>query len=285
MQQSNFFKIEALLAAGLLLFFPIESTAQQPMTERNVGCQLCPTIVVESNSIGRTMFEFKAVVSGIAKDLRVGYRWTISNAELVSGQGSARVTVKPNPGKHVVTAAVKVEGLDLACDSTASESRPWEPPPEAQLVDEYSRLPFEISGPEPKRVQNPTSAQDEDWPSLEYLRSDYKSVAIVAHVLIREAEITGRVGGYENWRIVCEVLESLKGTFKKGDTIEYFHGAEAGFKKESFTGEKIVFLLKEYDKTNKSYRYLVLENSTLPPAAGTLKKLRTIKRAGKRVRQ
>src|ERR1044071_9818299 len=88
------------------------------------------------------------------------------------------------------------------------------------------------------------SAQDdEDWPSLSYLRSDYKQVAVVAHVRVKEAEITNRIIGYENWRIRAEVIESFKGKFKKGDAIEYLHGAEAGFKKEIFLGEKIVFLL------------------------------------------
>jgi hypothetical protein len=117
------------------------------------------------------------------------------------------------------------------------------------------------------------SAQDDDdWPSLSYLRSDYKAVAVVAHVRVKEAEITNRIVGYENWRIRGEVVESFKGKFKKGDAIEFMHGAEAGFKKETFMGEKIVFLLKE-----RRY-YAVLENSTLPYTEGRVKKLRVIRR-------
>src|SRR5215510_11904596 len=116
-------------------------------------------------------------------------------------------------------------------------------------------------------------AQDDDnWPSLSYLRQDYKSVQIVAHIRIQEAEITNRVGGYENWKIKAEVIESFKGKFKKGDVFTYFHGAEAGFKKEYFSGEKIVFLLAERG------HYTVLENSTLPPNADRIRKLRTIRK-------
>jgi hypothetical protein len=123
------------------------------------------------------------------------------------------------------------------------------------------------------------NAQDDDnWPSLSYLRSDYKSVAVVAHIRIQQAEITGRIGGYENWRIVGEVLEPFKGRFKKGDSIEYFHGAEAGFKQEYFTGEKLVFLLAEYDDARKLH-YSVLENSTLPYTEQRAKKLRSIKKS------
>ena len=121
------------------------------------------------------------------------------------------------------------------------------------------------------------SAQDDEgWPPLNYLRSDYKQVAVVAHVRIKEAEITNRIIGYENWRVRGEVIESFKGKFKKGDAIEYLHGAEAGFKKEFFTGEKIVFLLAEREKGRRYYA--VLENSTLPYKETTVRKLRVIRR-------
>jgi hypothetical protein len=119
---------------------------------------------------------------------------------------------------------------------------------------------------------------DEEWPSLSYLRSDYKAVSVVAHIRIKEAEITNRIVGYENWRIRAEVIESFKGKFKKGDAIEYMHGAEAGFKQENFTGEKIVFLLAEREGDRKYYA--VLENSTLPYTEDRVKKLRVIR--GKR---
>lgn len=122
-------------------------------------------------------------------------------------------------------------------------------------------------------------AQDDDnWPSLSYLRSDYRAVSVVAHVRIQEAEITGRVGGYENWKVKAVVLEPFKGRFKKGDTIEYFHGAEAGLKREYFDEEKILFLLSERESTTKEIRYSVLENSTLPFTPDRVRKLRSIRR-------
>ena len=117
---------------------------------------------------------------------------------------------------------------------------------------------------------------DDDWPSLSYLRHDYKSVQIVLHIRILEAEITNRIGGYEDWKIKAEVIESFKGKFKKGDVFTYFHGAEAGFKNEYFSGEKIVFLLADRG------HYTVLENSTLPPNPDRIKKLRLIKKRSSR---
>jgi hypothetical protein len=123
------------------------------------------------------------------------------------------------------------------------------------------------------------AGQDDEWPSLSYLKSDYKSVTVVAHVNIRDAEITSRIVGYENWKVTCEVIESYKGKFRKGDVFEYFHGAEAGFKKEYFTGEKIVFLLSSRQSGMPEFKYTVLENSTLPYTENRAKKLRTIQRS------
>jgi hypothetical protein len=123
-----------------------------------------------------------------------------------------------------------------------------------------------------------TAQDDESWPSLGYLRNDYKAVSVVAHIRIERAEITGRVGGYENWKINAVMLETFKGKFKKGDLIEYFHGAEAGFKQAYFTGEKIVFLLAERDRDRKLHHY-VLENSTLPYTPDRVRKLRSIRKS------
>jgi hypothetical protein len=119
---------------------------------------------------------------------------------------------------------------------------------------------------------------DDNWPSLSYLRSDYKSVSVVAHVRIQQAEITSRVGGYENWKVNAVVIEPFKGSFKKQQMIEYFHGAEAGLKRTYFEEEKIVFLLAERDPKTKEVRYSVLENSTLPSTPDRLSKLRVIRR-------
>ncbi|HLL75114.1 MAG TPA: hypothetical protein VK421_07585 [Pyrinomonadaceae bacterium] len=129
------------------------------------------------------------------------------------------------------------------------------------------------------------SAQDGgEWPPLSYLRNDYRSVAVVAHVVIRSAEITGRIGGYENWKVSAEVVEPFKGRFRKGDLLEYFHGAEAGIKPDYFTGEKIVFLLAGRDGETKATRYSALENSTLPHTQDRVRKLRSIRRSDARRR-
>lgn len=126
-------------------------------------------------------------------------------------------------------------------------------------------------------------AQDgDDWPSLSYLRSDYRRVAVVAHVRVREAEIVKTIGGYEDWHLVGEVVEPFKGKFRKGQTVEFYHGAEKGFARELFLGEKIVFLFRNFVQEEKRWVLAVLENSTLPYKEDRVLKLRKIQHSTKR---
>lgn len=125
------------------------------------------------------------------------------------------------------------------------------------------------------------SEQNDSWPPLSYLRSDYRQVAIVAHLHVREAEVVNTIGGYEDWHIIGEVVEPFKGKFRKGQTIDFYHGAEKGARKEMFLGERIVFLERNYVEKEKRWVFAVLENSTLPYKKDTVVKLRRIKRSPK----
>jgi|SRR5215472_713554 len=119
---------------------------------------------------------------------------------------------------------------------------------------------------------------DQSWPPLSYLRHDYRAVALVAHVEVTEAEIVGRIPGYENWRLRAKIVEPFKGKLARGNDLEFYHGAEAGFRRELFLGQKIVFLLNDYDQEKKARVLTVLENSTLPFTEERARKLRIIQR-------
>jgi hypothetical protein len=123
-------------------------------------------------------------------------------------------------------------------------------------------------------------AQDDpNWPPLSYLKQDYRSSKVVAYVRVTEAEVVNRIPGLEDWRVVCEVVEPFKGKFRKGDKLIYYHGAEAGFRRDLFLGEKIVFLQRNYHEKEKQWVYAAIENSTLPYNEGRVRKLRTIQHA------
>jgi hypothetical protein len=121
------------------------------------------------------------------------------------------------------------------------------------------------------------AAQDDpNWPSLSYLRNDYRSSKVVAYVRVTDAEVVNRIPGLEDWRVTCEVVESFKGKFRKGEKLIYYHGAEAGFRRDLFLGEKIIFLQRNYHEKDKQWIYAVIENSTLPYNQDRVRKLRTI---------
>lgn len=120
--------------------------------------------------------------------------------------------------------------------------------------------------------------KDERWPPLQYLRSDFRATTVVAHVVVNSAGIVNKIGGYDDWRLQCRMVEPFKGKFRAGETIEFFYGAETGAKPEQFLGERIVFLQRNYHEKEKKWVYAALENSTLSYSADRVRKLRIIKR-------
>ena len=126
-------------------------------------------------------------------------------------------------------------------------------------------------------------AQDDPkWPPVSYLKSDYRSSVVVAHVRVKDAEVINRIPGLEDWKVTCEVVQPFKGKFRKGATVVYYHGAEAGFRRELFLGEKIVFLQRHYHEKEKQWVYAAMENSTLAYNEDRARKLRSIQRAAKK---
>ena len=126
---------------------------------------------------------------------------------------------------------------------------------------------------------------DQQWPPLSYLRSDYRDSVVVAHVRVTEAEVVNRIVGLEDWRVACEIIEPFKGKFRKGERLVYYHGAEAGFRKELFLGEKIVFLHRNFHDKEKQWVYAAIENSTLAYNQDRVRKLRIIKQAAQRTKR
>ena len=117
----------------------------------------------------------------------------------------------------------------------------------------------------------------DDGPPLDYLKSNYKAAAVVAHVRVLDASSVNKVGGYENWQINAVVVESFKGSLGKGAEIKYLEPTESGFKKERFLGEKIIFL-KNKNFKDKKHHYTAIENSTVPTTKNVIKNLKV--RAG-----
>ena len=58
------------------------------------------------------------------KDLRLKYKWTISNGEIISGQETSviKVTAKQDSAGNVVTAAVEITGFTKGCKNSFSET-------------------------------------------------------------------------------------------------------------------------------------------------------------------
>ena len=122
-------------------------------------------------------------------------------------------------------------------------------------------------------------AQDDpNWPSLSYLRSDYRESVVVAHVRVTEAEVVNRIPGLEDWRVVCEVIEPFKAKSGRDKRLPFTTAPKRDLKR-IISLRIIVFLHRNYHEQEKRWVYAVIENSTLPYNEDRIQKLRRIKRA------
>ena len=119
---------------------------------------------------------------------------------------------------------------------------------------------------------------DDNWPSLSYLRNDYRDSTVVARVQVEKAEVVNTIGGYEDWHLVARIVESFKGRFRRDTTIDFYHGAEKGFQQKTFLGDKLIFLHRNFVEKEKRWVLAVIENSTLPYTADRVRKLHIIRR-------
>jgi hypothetical protein len=76
----------------------------------------CPTEIPES---GKT-YTVKVRVEGDNSNQELSYNWSVSNSEIIEGQGTSSLKIRiSDPGKGV-TATVEVNGIKLDCDRVVS---------------------------------------------------------------------------------------------------------------------------------------------------------------------
>jgi len=87
--------------------------------------QNCPTVTVTAPSaiqVTGKIFQISASVKTLPANSSLTYNWAISSGTIVSGQGTAVITVDPGTEAGSCTATVEVGGLPAKCSNTASAS-------------------------------------------------------------------------------------------------------------------------------------------------------------------
>lgn len=104
----------------------------------------CPTVTVvgpEGITVPGEEMTFRAVVGPTTSKL--AYSWMISAGTIVKGQGTPKITVvtaREHAGSSI-TATVKLEGLSISCERSASETAGVAPVPGCGLpLDQWSNL-------------------------------------------------------------------------------------------------------------------------------------------------
>jgi len=76
----------------------------------------CPTDIPES---GKT-YTIKVRVEGDNSNEELSYNWSVSNSEIVEGQGTSSLKIRISDPSKGITATVEVNGLKVDCDRAAS---------------------------------------------------------------------------------------------------------------------------------------------------------------------
>lgn len=121
-----------IFATILILNVGVLASAQT----KNEGC---PKITVFGPSSIPTIGEpisFTAVLGEGVEKYDVKYKWTVSNSEIIEGQGTTTIKVKMDSDS--LTATVVISGLPAKCNNKASESLIIDFVPNAQKFYEFT---------------------------------------------------------------------------------------------------------------------------------------------------
>ncbi|HEX8135965.1 MAG TPA: hypothetical protein VF544_00100 [Pyrinomonadaceae bacterium] len=132
-----------------LLAFGASKPAQSPKTECPAITIDCPTSCYKPGQ----PFTVTANVTGVDPKLSLSYEWELSSGTITSGQGTASITVTEETDCQIITATVRVKGLDAACQNSAScstvtdccwtaVSRRFDKYGDLAFVDEKKRLDY-----------------------------------------------------------------------------------------------------------------------------------------------
>jgi len=127
--------------AFCLLALIIISTSAGWLRAQTRGIADCPTIRVSclDTDIGPVL-SFSANVSGADPSAKLSFNWTVSGGRIISGQGTASITVDTPDYGGTFVASVEVGGLPGPCANKASCTTSVIRDPLPKKVDEYGSV-------------------------------------------------------------------------------------------------------------------------------------------------
>src|SRR5688500_539522 len=97
----------------------------------------CPQISVTGPASANKPLETIVFTANVINGdkYKITYKWAIDSGEIIEGQGTRTISVKP--GIEAVTATVEIEGIPEGCESEASGTSIIFCPRPVRLIDEY----------------------------------------------------------------------------------------------------------------------------------------------------
>ena len=107
----------------LVLVFVLLNAFAPSLVSSHCAVRECPTVIVECPTEvpeSGKIYTINARVEGDNSNQELTYGWSISNGEIVEGQGTSSLKVRIDDLSKGVTATVEVNGLKLDCNRVAS---------------------------------------------------------------------------------------------------------------------------------------------------------------------
>ena len=163
----------------------------------------CPTITVTGPSsipAPNEPFIFTVSVGKEAENYNVKYIWTVSNGEIIEGQGNFTVKVLQDNVTNGLTVRVQVEGLPKHCLSESSETLNIDPAPQAALIGEF--LTITAQNEKSKLFKKITALDNDPYAQL-YIIFKFKKNTSQKEVLRNERKLIDSLikSGIEKERI------------------------------------------------------------------------------------
>lgn len=109
-----------------------------------------------------------------------------------------------------------------------------------------------------------------EGPPADLLCANLETQPIAAHVIVRQAAVTGKIGALVTYLLTADIRETFRGHLTAGQRIRFHHGMERDAKAPRAGTELVVFLEPE-----KTGGYRVPDPSfAFPATKQTLAKLR-----------
>jgi hypothetical protein len=162
--------MKTLLFISILVFFSSFSVLSQ--TDETSNCPIInllgPAGIVAPNETAT----YLVTLDMKGQELKLEYIWSISESEILQGQGTKSISVK-QPLSQSLTVTIEIKGFPEGCSNTFSENAIYDPSPVSEKIDEF---PMQTARIDKARIDNFLNELQNDPNAQGYIIEKFKKI-------------------------------------------------------------------------------------------------------------